>query len=58
MHEVGEIATKAGVRILVLNHFVPTGSTELDKPEVWIEGVSQTYKGSIIVGEDLQEIPL
>ena len=58
MHEVGEIATKAGVGILVLNHFVPTGSTELDKPEVWIEGVSQTYKGSIIVGNDLQEIPL
>jgi len=58
MHEVGEIATKAGVGILVLNHFVPTGSTELDKPEVWMEGVSQTYKGSIIVGEDLQEIPL
>ncbi|MCL0054704.1 MBL fold metallo-hydrolase [Dehalococcoidia bacterium] len=58
MHEVGEIATKAGVGILVLNHFVPTGSTELDKPEVWIEGVSQTYKGSIIAGEDLQEIPL
>ena len=58
MHEVGEIATKAGVGILVLNHFVPTGSAELDKPEVWIEGVSQTYKGSIIVGEDLQEIPL
>ena len=58
MHEVGEIATKAGVGILVLNHFVPTGSAELDKPEVWIEGVSQTYKGNIIVGEDLQEIPL
>ena len=58
MHEVGEIATMAGVGILVLNHFVPTGSTELDKPEVWIEGVSQTYKGSIIVGNDLQEIPL
>jgi ribonuclease BN (tRNA processing enzyme) len=58
MHEVGEIASKAGVGILVLNHFVPTGSAELDKPEVWIEGVSQTYKGNIIVGEDLQEIPL
>ena len=58
MHEVGEIASMAGVGILVLNHFVPTGSAELDKPEVWIEGVSQTYKGSIIVGEDLQEIPL
>ena len=58
MHEVGEIASMAGVGILVLNHFVPTGSTELDKPEVWIEGVSQTYKGSIIVGKDLQEIPL
>ena len=56
MHEVGEIATKAGVGILVLNHFVPTGSTELDKSEVWIEGVSQTYNGTIIVGEDLKEI--
>ena len=54
--EVGEVATAAHVRKLVLTHFVPTGNPAFDKPELWIEKVRKTYKGEVIVGEDLLEI--
>ena len=58
MSEVGEIASKAKVKTLVLNHFVPTGSPVLDKKEIWLNGVQETFNGPIIVGTDLQKIPL
>ncbi len=58
MSEVGEVATKAKVKTLVLNHFVPTGSPVLDKKEIWLNGVKATFKGPIIVGTDLQKISL
>ena len=58
MSEVGEVATKAKVKTLVLNHFVPTGSRVLDIPDIWLNGVNETFKGPIIVGTDLQKIPL
>ena len=58
MSEVGEIASRANVKTLVLNHFVPTGSPVLDKKEIWLNGVKETFKGPIIVGTDLQKIPL
>ena len=43
MSEVGEIASQAKVKILVLNHFVPTGSPFLDKEEIWQDGVRKTF---------------
>ena len=58
MSEVGEVASKAKVKTLVLNHFVPTGSPVLDKPDIWLNGVKETFKGPIIVGTDLQKILL
>ena len=58
MAEVGEVARKAEVKTLVLNHFVPTGSPVLDKEEIWLAGVGKNFKGSIIVGTDLTKIPL
>ena len=58
MSEVGEIASQAKVKILVLNHFVPTGSPFLDKEEIWQDGVRKTFNGQIIVGTDLLRIPL
>lgn len=54
--EVGEVAAAAGVKKLVLNHFVPTGLPAFDKPELWIEGVRKHYQGEVIVGKDLLEI--
>ena len=56
MEEVGAVATKAGVKKLVLTHFVPTGLPAFDKPEVWLQGVRKHYPGDVVVGEDLLEI--
>ncbi len=56
MAEVGQVANEANVETLVLNHFVPTGSPILDKEEIWLAGVGEHFKGSIIVGTDLKKI--
>ena len=56
MAEVGQVANEANVKTLVLNHFVPTGSPILDKEEIWLAGVGEHFKGSIIVGTDLKKI--
>ena len=52
--DVGEIAAKAGVRCLMLNHFVPT---RFDKDRVLAE-VRRAYAGPVLVGEDLMSIDL
>lgn len=54
--EVGEVAQAAGVKKLVLSHFVPTGLPAFDKPELWIKGVRKHYQGEVVVGSDLMEI--
>lgn len=53
--QVGRIATEAGVKTLVLNHFVPGGDPSLTD-EVWREAVAPHFKGRLIVGRDLMEI--
>jgi ribonuclease BN (tRNA processing enzyme) len=57
IEEVGQVAAAAGVKTLVMSHFVPTGVPDFDKPELWMEGVRKHYPGEVIVGEDLLEIP-
>jgi len=52
--DVGEIAAKAGVRCLMLNHFVPT---RFDKDKVLAE-VRRAYAGPVLVGEDLMSFDL
>jgi len=51
MSEVGQIATKAGVKTLVLNHFVP--GTPPIPDAVWYDAVKPHFKGRVIVGHDL-----
>ena len=53
--EVGRIATEAGVKTLVLSHFVPGGAPFLDD-SVWRDAVAPHFKGELIVGRDLLEI--
>jgi ribonuclease BN (tRNA processing enzyme) len=53
--DVGRIAAQAGVKTLVLTHFVP-GDDPTITDEQWTEGVRQNFKGRIIVGRDLMEI--
>lgn len=49
--EAGEIATKAGVKVLVLTHLIPAGSDA-----TFLERASKTFKGQIFVGKDLQMV--
>ena len=51
MSEVGQIATKACVKTLVLNHFVPGTPPIPDK--IWYDAVKPHFKGRVIVGHDL-----
>lgn len=53
--EVGRVATEAGVKTLVLTHFVPGGYPFL-KDEVWAQAVRPHFSGNLVVGHDLQEI--
>ena len=53
--DVGRIAAQAGVKTLVLTHFVP-GDDPAITDEQWTEGVRKHFHGRIIVGKDLMEI--
>jgi len=50
--DVGRVAAAAGVKLLVLSHFVP-GDIPGITDEMWLEGVRRHYKGEVIVGKDL-----
>jgi ribonuclease BN (tRNA processing enzyme) len=53
--DVGRVASQAGVKTVVLTHFVPGDDPSLTD-EQWTEGVRRYFKGQIIVGKDLMEI--
>jgi len=53
--DVGRVAAQAGVKTLVLSHFVP-GDDPSITDEQWAAGVRKHFKGKIIVGRDLMEI--
>jgi ribonuclease BN (tRNA processing enzyme) len=53
--DVGKIAAQAGVKTLVLSHFVPGDDASITD-EQWSAGVRKNFKGKIIVGKDLMEI--
>jgi len=55
MEQVGEVAAAAGVKKLVLTHFV--GATPpYDKPELWLAAIRKNYQGEVVSGEDLLEV--
>jgi len=53
--DVGRIAAQAGVKTLVLTHFVPGDDPSISDAE-WAKDVRSYFKGRIIVGKDLLEI--
>ena len=53
--DVGRIAQQAGVKTLVLTHFVPGDDPTITEEE-WTAGVRKHFSGQIIVGRDLLEI--
>ena len=53
--DVGKIAAQAGVKTLVLTHFVPGDDASITD-EQWSADIRKHFKGQIIVGRDLLEI--
>ena len=53
--DVGRIAAQAGVKTLVLSHFVPGDDPSITDDQ-WAQDVRKHFKGRIIVGKDLMEI--
>jgi ribonuclease BN (tRNA processing enzyme) len=53
--DVGKIAAQAGVKTLVLSHFVPGDDASITD-EQWAEGVRKHFNGKVVVGKDLMEI--
>src|SRR5467141_2235995 len=53
--DLGKLAAAAGVKALVLTHFVPPDDSSITD-DMWMGGVRKHYKGEIIVGRDLLEI--
>jgi ribonuclease BN (tRNA processing enzyme) len=55
--DVGRIATDAGVKTLVLSHFVPADAPNVTEQQ-WIDGVRETWKGDLVLAKDLMQIKL
>jgi len=53
--EAGRVAARAGVKTLVLSHFVP-GETTAVSDEEWLAAARTHFTGRIIVGRDLMEM--
>jgi ribonuclease BN (tRNA processing enzyme) len=53
--DCGRIAAAAGVKTLVLSHFVPPDDPSITD-EMWLEEARKHFGGRIIVGKDLMEI--
>jgi ribonuclease BN (tRNA processing enzyme) len=55
--DVGRIAAAAGVKLLVMSHFVP-GDDPLVTDDDWTAGVKKNFSGRIVVAKDLMELNL
>ena len=54
VEEVGKIAQEAGVKTLVLSHYVPDNNP--DAEQSWLPLARRHFKGEVILGRDLLEI--
>ena len=53
--EAGRMAQQAGVKTLVLSHFVPPDDPEVSEA-MWLEAARRHFRGTVIVGRDLLEV--
>jgi len=53
--QLGHVAAAAGVKTLVLSHFVP-GDDPSITDAMWTDGVRKSFSGEIIVGRDLMVV--
>ena len=55
MEEAGRVARAAGVKRLVLSHFVPADDPAVTD-QMWLEAAHVHFPGDVILGKDLLEI--
>jgi len=55
VEDAGRIAARAGVKTLVLSHFVPAENPPVTD-EQWLAAARTTFDGKIVVGKDLLEL--
>jgi ribonuclease BN (tRNA processing enzyme) len=53
--DAGRVAQAAGVKTLVLSHFVPADDPTITD-QMWLDAARSHFRGDIIVGKDLMEI--
>lgn len=56
VEDAGRLAAEAGVKTLVLTHFVPSAPTGHIPEDEWIAAARKHFAGRIIAGRDLMEI--
>jgi ribonuclease BN (tRNA processing enzyme) len=54
--DAGKLAAEAGVKTLVLTHFVPSDPPGGVTDEQWLEAAGRHFKGRVVLGQDLMEI--
>ena len=54
VEDVGRVAAEAGVKTLVLSHFVPDGNADADRS--WLPLARKHFRGEVILGHDLLEV--
>jgi ribonuclease BN (tRNA processing enzyme) len=57
VQKVGPIAQRTGAHKLILTHLIDLVNHPLDSDQ-WKSWAQQGYDGQVIVGQDLQRIPL
>ena len=53
--DAGRVAQRAGVKTLVLSHFVPAADPAITD-QMWIDAARTHFRGTVVVGKDLMEI--
>lgn len=54
--DAGRVAQAAGVKVLVLSHLVPPDDPAVTD-RMWIDAARQHFRGPVILGKDLLEVP-
>jgi ribonuclease BN (tRNA processing enzyme) len=54
--DAGRVAAEAGVKTLVLSHFVPTEGPGSPTDEQWLAAARRHFKGTVVLGRDLMEL--
>jgi ribonuclease BN (tRNA processing enzyme) len=57
IEDAGRVAAAAGVRTLVLSHLIPADDPEVTD-DLWLAAARRHFTGEVVVGRDLQTIPM